>query len=533
MRATDGKMLDLLLRQPLQEGAVTELAQEDGEPMWAALLSVAASGPFDALLDTGALLASAGVSMQEIVKHVFKLLQDNGLVGARFRGVTYFDDRHRCWLVADVAGRRLARHESPLPEAETFVIYDDARCRGADLKLRPDAVGLVTLGPGLCKDKLMQGAGRLRRLMHGTQSVRYAAPPDVAAKIRATCGLDPPAALGAVHVMEWVMLNTVQANQAGVLEWAEQGSHYALTLGAPERALQPELLELQDFYSDGRRRQPAPSIVQRRTRHAAAERERGRRVQDGDGTPAAADTDAAARAVLSEVERRGALMGEGMEVLSSLRGLADGGAEEEVERDLRAAAGLERLPDAIAGTLALAPRELAGLPWSGRVWCTRNFLRAADLAPGGAANGYLRPPESALALQSGDLVLLSEREADAILREMRRAARPPASLLSVPFVQRAFERGEAAPLLACGAAAAGAAAGAVAGGVGAAELASARLFAGATFYGGREGVVFGALCRLVAGGQTALVEDMIAARARSERFSRSDAEAACDCGALP
>jgi hypothetical protein len=32
--------------------------------MWAALLSVAAAGPFDALLDTGALLASAGVSMQ-------------------------------------------------------------------------------------------------------------------------------------------------------------------------------------------------------------------------------------------------------------------------------------------------------------------------------------------------------------------------------------------------------------------------------------------------------------------------------------
>jgi hypothetical protein len=69
------------------------------------------------------------------VKHLFKLLQNNGLMGARFRGITYFDDRHRCWLVADAAGRRLARHESPLPEAETFVIYDDARCRGADLKV--------------------------------------------------------------------------------------------------------------------------------------------------------------------------------------------------------------------------------------------------------------------------------------------------------------------------------------------------------------------------------------------------------------
>ena len=131
-------------------------------------------------------------------------------------------------------------------------------------------MGLLTLGPGLTKDKMMQGAaarcmhrgnalffvqglgpgatlsalclpgwtrahaavlihpnstgaGRLRQLMRtGTQTVRFAAPPDVASKIRAASGLAPGAPIGAMHVMVWVVGNTAAALQSGVLEWAEQ-----------------------------------------------------------------------------------------------------------------------------------------------------------------------------------------------------------------------------------------------------------------------------------------------------------------------
>lgn len=50
-----------------------------------------------------------------------------------------------------------------LPQA--FTLFDEARCRGADLQLRGDAVGLLTLGPTTTKDKLMQAAGRLRKLV--------------------------------------------------------------------------------------------------------------------------------------------------------------------------------------------------------------------------------------------------------------------------------------------------------------------------------------------------------------------------------
>lgn len=52
----------------------------------------------------------------------------------------------------------------PPPPLQALTLFDEARCRGADLHLRPDAVGLLTLGPSTCKDKLMQAAGRMCKL---------------------------------------------------------------------------------------------------------------------------------------------------------------------------------------------------------------------------------------------------------------------------------------------------------------------------------------------------------------------------------
>lgn len=186
---------------------------------------------------------------------------------APFQGVCYFDAAHRAWMVADSRGRCVPRHSSPIAERDTFVIFDDARCRGADLQLRRDAVGLLTLGPGMAKDKLMQAAGRLRMLGRG-QGLCFVGTKDVSAKIRSVNGLEPAghdggssgtkkqrlalataaaaaAGLTSRHVLQWVMHNTVQATQRGLVEWAGQGLHFAATKGAPERMLQDELLELQ------------------------------------------------------------------------------------------------------------------------------------------------------------------------------------------------------------------------------------------------------------------------------------------------
>ena len=44
------------------------------------------------------------------------------------------------------------------------MLYDDARSRGADIKLRQNAVAGVTLGASLTEDFLMQDAGRMLQL---------------------------------------------------------------------------------------------------------------------------------------------------------------------------------------------------------------------------------------------------------------------------------------------------------------------------------------------------------------------------------
>jgi hypothetical protein len=150
-----------------------------------------------------------------------------------FKGVCFYDEAQGTWAVLEPNGRCAPRSASPLAEADTFVVYDDARCRwargrpgcgarcsctqprgsaccrerpaprqhpaalkrappqcnttlttgsryrlqwpaapipcahadlacpgahcrGADLQLRRGTVGLLTLGPGICKDKVMQ-----------------------------------------------------------------------------------------------------------------------------------------------------------------------------------------------------------------------------------------------------------------------------------------------------------------------------------------------------------------------------------------
>eukprot|EP00798_Chlamydomonas_sp_ICE-L_P016684 gene16684-22944_t len=72
------------------------------------------------------------------------------------------------------------------------------------------------------------------------------------------------------------------------------------------------------------------------------------------------------------------------------------------------------LPDMVRDMLQ--PKELAAphIAWSRRVYCTKNFAYAVRLGVG-PYNEYLRPVESFLLLPDGCVVLLSEREADALL----------------------------------------------------------------------------------------------------------------------
>jgi hypothetical protein len=45
---------------------------------------------------------------------------------------------------------------SPIKEKDAFIYFDESHCRGSDMKLKSNAVALLTLGRKMCKDKLMQ-----------------------------------------------------------------------------------------------------------------------------------------------------------------------------------------------------------------------------------------------------------------------------------------------------------------------------------------------------------------------------------------
>ncbi|EFJ48301.1 hypothetical protein VOLCADRAFT_104794 [Volvox carteri f. nagariensis] len=443
----------------------------DERPQWQVLLDTALDEGVDALLDCGALLA--GASNRDAADYLLARLD-----GHRYQGVTYFDEALRSWTVCDLRGRRLPRHASAIMERQTLVIYDDARCRGADLQLRPGAVGLLTLGPSVCKDKLMQAAGRLRQLGRG-QRLHFAAAPDVTAKIRRLSGL-PAAEPGtsstgadtgnstvsdsrlrggqqqpttALQVLRWVMANTVTATLHGVMQWSTHGLHFAATKDAPERALHDEVLELGPLYGGSKAPQPVGEVV------ASKVRQRLHHCRDGSGGgDGSGGLSAHAAGLMMRIRDQAALYGRGHMVAAG--GGAAAAGDEECERELEeererekerevevprvspaaecdwnygtafAAASpaqldsdarLVALRDAVSGLLW--PSSLASLSWSAEVLCTANFLctttartRAAittsRCGKEEALNEYLRPVDAVLLFPSGQMVLVSEREAD-------------------------------------------------------------------------------------------------------------------------
>ncbi|KAL4423252.1 hypothetical protein ABPG77_000044, partial [Micractinium sp. CCAP 211/92] len=443
LHATNGRMLAILLDNPQYD----TLAVPEDEPVWQALLRLAVARGVDAVLDCGAQLA--GTSNSSAASFLLPLLDRS-----RFRGVCFFDEGQRQWAVLDLQGRCLPRDCSPIREAQALTLFDEARCRGADLQLRADAVGLLTLGPATCKDKLMQAAGRMRKLGKG-QTLRTVGTADITARIARASGLAPAAAaaggLTSRHVLAFVMANTVATTQKGVLEWGHQGLQFAAARGAPEHALQPEVLTLEAMYGSARTLCGVPEVLGQQHRRRQAER--GNLPDD-------------MAQLMADVAQRGGGYGAGLEVV------AQGGLGEECERELERqeeeeeevekevarvaplaeaswdyaaalhAGSVEALERAIGKRLLplsslaahLVPQAVSGLAWSPLVFATPNFAHATEQAPGAALNEYLRPVGDMLLLADapgeydshadakpaagGAVVLLSEREANGFLEAL-------------------------------------------------------------------------------------------------------------------
>ncbi|GAX73071.1 hypothetical protein CEUSTIGMA_g524.t1 [Chlamydomonas eustigma] len=489
LMATNGKMLSVIIKDTVKGGFTTIKVDDHSKPSWKALLDQAILLKVHAILDCGAMLA--GASNKEAAEYVLGCLDT-----AQHRGVCYYDSSHKCWMIQDNKGRCLPRHASPVHESQAFVIYDDARCRGADLQLRPMAVGLLTLGPGTCKDKMMQAAGRLRMLGRG-QKLHFAAPADVTAKIRkfatSTDGdlgspADNPASFrdwgseepDPPQVLRWVMNNTVQATLNGVVEWAKQGLFYVSTYEKPENVVEDEVLDVATLYQSSRAAVPVASLIESMSKN--------RKLQDAlsSGSGEIREIVKYRSKLTKKILKGSKIHGMGHEVLSGCT------ADEEIERELEkeeeqeeeVEKELERMRPAreadwdllsVFGASAtteldvkaavkplsemiqeLHSREVKSLAWStaaAKVLCTSNF-RSTILA--GVKDEYLRQVRAMLWFRSGEALLISEREADALLElkwkgagsnntlPLKSMKQPGPVLLTLSYAQQCYEAGVAA-----------------------------------------------------------------------------------------
>jgi hypothetical protein len=409
-----------------------------------------------------------------------------------YKGICYFNSEEKQWTILSQNGSSYPREASPIAERDCFTIFDDARCRGADLQLQQQAVGLLTLAPEICKDKLMQAAGRMRQLGLGRQTLHVVGTPDVTDKIRAanTCPevdktsekgnsksnsssksksssksssnsssssrkrvngptQDVGATGGGVdavqmqHVLQWVMANTVEANQHGVVQWAGHGLHFAVTQGAPERAWLDEKLEVKELYGSSQGMQPVETVV------TAMVEKQLQRCNNGAGLGTAQQE------LLRTVEEKSVKYGEGYLVRTGhapdeecereLEEEVD--EEEEVEVEVPSAKARQEVDWAYAAAFTVAnaaelgrdagqqlhplpglakqllqPGSIGDIPWDAGVFATENFVYAVEQRPAPAGstnclNEYMRPVVEVLMLPSGEVVMLSEREAEGLLEQ--------------------------------------------------------------------------------------------------------------------
>ena len=51
-----------------------------------------------------------------------------------------------------------------IQDSQAFVIFDEFRTRGSDIKMSKDVKAVITLSPNISKDSFMQAVGRLRKI---------------------------------------------------------------------------------------------------------------------------------------------------------------------------------------------------------------------------------------------------------------------------------------------------------------------------------------------------------------------------------
>ena len=405
-----------------------------------------------ALIDAGALMAGASDNIN-VARYLTERLN---------KGVIYFDIARNEWWVREKLGREWPKHSSPIHERDGFVYFDDCRTRGTDMKLNPNACAVLTLGPGMCKDKLMQAAGRMRMLEHG-QKIHMVATENVASQIKNVKGSGDSnrSQLSPIDILQWVMSNTVENIAKWLPEWASQGGQYFLEKECPKSALIRDDNSLEKLFGQDIQKKTVKQIWAQNRTGFERRYEQGLNASERVGKKNTVEND-----VLTEIDKRIDVFGAEYQIR------AESHLEEECEREVEAEIELEQelvkeiplkepspekfwnvealrrcsnplqlhpvieiqtlenfigsnvhFKETKRSNFSIPPKNnnLLQLKWPPNVYGTRNFFHAVLKSSfankdSSSLNDYLRLVDSFVVFKLGEVLLLSEREADELLK---------------------------------------------------------------------------------------------------------------------
>eukprot|EP00004_Rigifila_ramosa_P027709 TRINITY_DN9118_c0_g1_i2.p1 TRINITY_DN9118_c0_g1~~TRINITY_DN9118_c0_g1_i2.p1 ORF type:complete len:718 (-),score=123.20 TRINITY_DN9118_c0_g1_i2:39-2192(-) len=375
-----------------------------------------------ALIDTGALMAN--LSAESVAQCILKEL--NSQSTPSFRGVVYFSGTN--WWTMNLSGAKWKKDEAPLSELDCFVYFDEARTRGADIRLRPRAVGMVTIGKKLKKDALVQGVGRMRRLSRNgqQQTVILAIAPDVAEVI----GVGKQSTCEAGRVLEFVLENTLHYLQAAVPAWATQGAHFCRTSARPDRVLLHEIVDLPTMYSNAMKSTTLRELFPRVHRSALSTKDvvaaelldRVAKMGDmqTDCTEGPQFDDHVVTAVQDECEREIQREQQREQEKYTMLEARQPAKEKKWEYAsiLRARSVKDLDRDCGAKSLSLFVNQIPhwdlDVAWSQNIYVSRAFCNSITPEEKPQSE-YLRPVHALLVFKNGDVLLLSEQEEEQLL----------------------------------------------------------------------------------------------------------------------
>ncbi|KAK6360193.1 hypothetical protein TWF730_006344 [Orbilia blumenaviensis] len=178
--------------------------------------------PVSVILDVGAQVLE--LENEDVAKEW--LARASNVNPERWEAAIFFNSKDEL-CVTDLAGRvELLMTSNFAKQMESCLCYlDDAHTRGTDLQFPLGSRALVTLGPKTTKDRLVQGAMRMRKLGKG-HTVIFCAPPDVESEIL-SLSTSGRSKVENVDILKWALRETCKQTKRNAGLWVGQGINYA------------------------------------------------------------------------------------------------------------------------------------------------------------------------------------------------------------------------------------------------------------------------------------------------------------------